>query len=107
MTFKQLIRFTNDAGTFPFPVIPHPGASSRDIRYLHLCLTNVPQRKGGLEKLLRLLQSLSHILVAWALNAEDAKLWIHLRRQFALGSAPSVFSYSPRIFLKLWMVLVP
>jgi hypothetical protein len=40
---------------------------------------------GGLEKILRLLRALSQILAAYALTAEDAKIWLHLRDQFGLG----------------------
>ena len=74
MAFKQLIGFTNSSGPSPLP-------SSRALPYLNPGLTST----GGLEKILRLLQSLSQILAAWALTSEDAQLWLHLRRQFALG----------------------
>jgi len=43
---------------------------------------------AGLEKILRLLQSLCQILTAFALTQEDAKIWMHLRKQFALGTLP-------------------
>jgi hypothetical protein len=42
---------------------------------------------AALEKILRLSQSLSQILAAYATTAEDAKTWGLLRRQFALGSS--------------------
>ncbi|KAE8451597.1 hypothetical protein EG329_003670 [Mollisiaceae sp. DMI_Dod_QoI] len=53
MTFKQIIRVTNDA--------------------------------GALEKILRLLQSISQVLAAYSVTIEDTKTWLLLRRQFALG----------------------
>jgi hypothetical protein len=42
---------------------------------------------GALEKILRLLQSISQIFAAYASTAEDAKIFWLLRRQFALGSS--------------------
>jgi len=40
---------------------------------------------GGLERMLRLLQALAQILAASTAVAEEAKVWLHLRMQFALG----------------------
>ncbi|KUJ21915.1 peroxin PEX11-1 [Mollisia scopiformis] len=40
---------------------------------------------GALEKILRLLQSISQVLAVYPLTSEDAKTWLLLRRQFALG----------------------
>jgi hypothetical protein len=45
---------------------------------------------GALEKILRLLQSLSQIFAVYASTAEDTKTFWLLRRQFALG--PSLAS---------------
>ena len=43
---------------------------------------------AALERILRLLQALSQVLVAYSLSIEDAKVWLHLRKQFALGTKP-------------------
>ncbi|CZR57126.1 uncharacterized protein PAC_07015 [Phialocephala subalpina] len=40
---------------------------------------------GAIEKILRLLQSISQVLAAYALTSEDVQTWLLLRRQFALG----------------------
>jgi len=40
---------------------------------------------GALEKILRLLQSISQVLAAYSITAEDTQTWLLLRRQFALG----------------------
>src|SRR5664279_3360705 len=53
-----------------------------------LLLPNNPP--AALEKLLRLLQSISQVLAAWSLATEDIKLYLLLRQQFALG-----LSFSP------------
>jgi len=47
----------------------------------------IDKPSAALEKILRLSQSLSQILAAYATTAEDAKTWLLLRRQFALGSS--------------------
>jgi len=76
MTFKKVIRFTNDACKFIL---------SRDFIFLYL--TNFP---AGLEKILRLLQSISQILSTYASSVKDEFFWLFLRKQFALGKKASV-----------------
>jgi hypothetical protein len=72
MGFKQVIRFTSDAGTTP-----------ADLHVTLEPLTDIPP--AALEKILRFLQSLSQILAVYAATVEDAKTWWLLRTQFALG----------------------
>jgi hypothetical protein len=59
----------------------------------------IDKPSAALEKILRLSQSLSQILAAYATTAEDTKTWLLLRRQFALGS--SLLSKSFHFFSKL------
>jgi len=52
---------------------------------------------GGLEKILRLLQSVAQILAFQSLHSHNALFWMHLRKQFALGEffASLALSSSP------------
>ena len=55
---------------------------------------------GGLEKILRLLQSFAQILAFQSLISHNALFWMHLRKQFALGEfsfASLALSSSPFI----------
>ena len=74
MTFKQFTRFTTDAGMFDLLTLSQ--MTSAHVTYL----------LGGLEKILRFLQSVAQILAALAVTVDDTVYWMFLRKQFALGS---------------------
>jgi len=57
---------------------------------------------AGLEKLLRLLQSLCQILAAYALVADEVRVWMLLRRQFGVGRRFLRFFRWVGCFEKAW-----
>jgi len=49
---------------------------------------------GGLEKILRLLQSIAQIIAFRSSNPHDIIIWMHIRKQFALGEESPSLSFT-------------
>jgi len=85
MGYYHIVRFGTDAGKVASPLL-QLYFISRDYMLI------LPQ-KGGLEKILRLLQSVAQIIAFQSVNPHDVIFWMHIRKQFALGTSPLISLY--------------